>query len=209
MAADPQERSSPRREQRRADIARACFERLAEEGFAEARLEALAADAGLSKQNLLFYFRDKADLFAEALTCASEETYRILARRILGEQGPTAIRALRRGLDEIRAVLPAAFALVLEGGGSVPRASAQQQARATAAQEAFLGAFATALAAGGRNREGARRFARMAWLGLVAHHREAWAAGRSGLSAASHLAADLDYAEGQLVALAGTLRARG
>lgn len=191
-----------RREKRRADAARACFDRFADEGYGEARLDALAGDAGLSKQNLLFYFRDKADLWAEAVTCAAEEAYRVLGRRVMGEQGPTAVRALRRGLDELGHVLPGAFGLLLEGGASVPRASAAQQARVTAAQETFLGSLATALAANGGNRTASRRLARLALLALLAHHREARAALRSGLSAPSPLPADLDYAEGQLVALA-------
>ena len=118
------DRGSARRERRRREIARACLERLAEEGWAEARLDALAEDAAMSKQGLLFYFGDKADLWAEAVTCATEEIGRVLGRRVMGERGPTAMRALRRGLDEIGRVLPSLFAVFLDASGSVPRASA-------------------------------------------------------------------------------------
>lgn len=200
------ERVSARRELRRQEIARACLERFAEEGWAEARLEQLAEDAGMSKQGLLFYFADKADLWAEAVTLAIEEITRILVRRIKGEHGPAAVRALRRGLDEVARVLPATFAVLLDAAGSVARSSAMQQARSTAALEELQGELAVALGAAGAGREGARRLARLAWLTLLAHHREARAARRAGLALAGQQPADLDYAEGQLVALAGALR---
>lgn len=210
MQGGDSERSNARRERRRQEIARACLDRLAEEGWAEARLDALADDAAMSKQGLLFYFADKADLWAEAVTLATEEIGRALVRRVTGERGPTAMRALRRGLDELGRVLPAMFAVYLDANGSVPRASAVQQARASAALEALLVTLAGALAADGGSRDGARRLARMAWLTLLAHHREARSHARAGLTAAPQHAADLDFAEAQLVTLAGTLvRSRG
>ncbi|WP_373047491.1 TetR/AcrR family transcriptional regulator [Vulgatibacter sp.] len=205
MAFEEQDRGSARRERRRQEIARACLERFAEEGWAEARLDALADDAAMSKQGLLFYFRDKADLWAEAVTCAAEEIARALARRVTGERGPAAVRALRRGLDEVARVLPATFSVFLDASGSVPRASAVQQGRSTATLDALLLTLATALAADGGSREAARRLAGLAWLTLLAHHREARAASRAGLAAATQHPADLDYAEAQLVVLAGSL----
>jgi len=205
-----QERSGARRDRRRQEIARACLDRLAEEGWAEARLDALADDAAMSKQGLLFYFADKADLWAEAVTCATEEIGLVLGRRVIGERGPTAVRALRRGLDEIGRVLPSLFAVFLDASGSVPRASAVQQARASFALEGLLTTLAAALAADGGSRDGARRLARMAWVTLLGHHREARSHARAGLTAAPQHAADLDFAEAQLVTLAGALaRARG
>ena len=194
-----------RRERRRREIARAGVDRLADEGWAEARLDALAADAVMSKQGLLFYFSDKADLWAEAVTFASEEIARTLARRVKGEHGPAAVRALRRGLDEVARVLPGTFAVLLDAGGSVPRASAAQQGRTAAALEELLVELAGALAAGGAGREPARKLARLAWITLLAHHREARAASRAGLAAPTQHPADLDYAEAQLVALAASL----
>lgn len=191
------------------EIARACFERFAEEGWAEARLELLAADAALSKQGLLFHFADKADLWAEASTCAIEDVARALQRRVIGEHGPAAVRALRRGLDEVARVLPAAFAVFLDGGTGVPRASAAQRARGAGAIEDLLGVLAGALGGGGGGREAARRLARLAWLTLVSHHREARSASRAGLAAAIQHPADLDWAEAQLVALALAIGRRG
>src|SRR5690606_37846674 len=108
-----------RRQARREAAARACWERFADEGFADARLESLAGDAGLSKQALLFYFADKAVLWAEAVTCAFEEALRVLTRLVTGEHGPVAVRALRRGLDELSRVLPGAWAVLLDAAGSV------------------------------------------------------------------------------------------
>ena len=210
MQGGDQERASARRERRREEIARACLDRLAEEGWAEARLDALADDAAMSKQGLLFYFADKADLWAEAVTCATEEIGRVLGRRVMGERGPTAMRALRRGLDEVARVLPGTFAVLLDAGGSVPRASAVQQGRSAAALEELLVELAGALAAGGAGREPARKLARLAWITLLAHHREARSHARAGLTAPTQAAADLDFAEAQLVSLAGTLaRTRG
>jgi len=206
MAVGELDRSAARREQRRRAIARATIDRLAEEGWAEARLEALAADAALSKQGLLFYFSDKADLWAEVVTCAVEEIARTLARRVKGEHGPAAVRALRRGLDEVARVLPGTFAVLLDASGSVPRSSAAQQARGAAALEELLEALAAALAAGGANRAGARRLARLTWITLLSHHREARAGSRAGLAAPMQPPADLDYAEAQLVVLAGSLQ---
>lgn len=198
-------RGAARREQRRREIVRACFERLAEEGWAEARLEALAEDAALTKQGLLFHFSDKAELWAEAVTCAIEEVAGVLARRVQGEHGPASVRALRRGLDEVARVLPATFAVFLDGGSAVPRSSAAQRARGATAIEELLAVIAGALGGGAVAREGARRLALLSWLTLVGHHREARAASRAGLAAPIQHPADLDWAEAQLVALAGVV----
>lgn len=198
-----------RRELRRSAIARACLDRLAVDGIAEARLDHLAADAGLSKQNLLFYFRDKSDLWAEAISCASEDVFRVLARLVTGEAGPTAVRALRRGLDEVSRVLPAAFGVLLDAAGSAPRASVQQQQRVGETQGAFFEALSAALASPGAPSETTSRLTRLAYLTLLAHHREARSHERSGLTAGLPLAADLDFAEVQLVAIARAHLSRG
>lgn len=198
-----------RRELRRIAIASACLDRFVVEGFSDARLDLLATDAGLSKQNLLFYFRDKADLWAEALSFASEEIFQVLARLVTGETGPTAVRALRRGLDEVSRVLPSAFTALLDSAGSAPLASVQQQQRAREAQEAFFSALSTALASPSSPSETTDRLTRLAYLTLLAHHREARSHERSGLSAPLPLSADLDFAEVQLVAIASAYLSRG
>jgi len=198
-----------RREHRRSAIAAACLDRFAHEGFAEARLELLAQDAALSRQNLLFYFRDKADLWAESITCATEEVFRVLTRLVTGEAGPTAVRAMRRGLDEVSRVLPSAFTVLLDSAGGAPRASGQQQQRTTAAQAAFFAAHSAALSSPAAPTESTHRLTRLAWLTLLAHHREARTHDRSGLAAGIPLAADLDFAEVQLVAIASAHLPRG
>ncbi|HWV38927.1 MAG TPA: hypothetical protein VN033_10685 [Vulgatibacter sp.] len=197
-----------RRDHRRTAIARACLERFAAEGQADARLEHLAADAGLSRQNLLFYFRDKADLWAEAAAHATEELYRALTRLVAGEVGPAAIRASRRGIDEVSRVLPAAFAVALDAAATAVRASPAQQQRAAESQASFLSTLSASLAAPGRATDASLRVARLAAITLLAHHREARAHERSGLSPTLPLAADLDHAELQLVAIARTLGPR-
>jgi len=197
-----------RRDHRRTAIARACLDRFAEEGQADARLEHLAADAGLSRQNLLFYFRDKADLWAEAAAQATEELYRALTRLVAGEVGPAAIRATRRGIDEVSRILPAAFAVALDAATTAVRASPAQQQRAAESQATFLSTLSASLAAPGRPTDASLRIARLASITLLAHHREARAHERSGLSPALPLAADLDHAELQLVAIARTITPR-
>ncbi|AKU93224.1 TetR/AcrR family transcriptional regulator [Vulgatibacter incomptus] len=197
-----------RHELRRQAIARACIERLSLEGLEAGRLETLAADAGLSRQNLLFYFRDKADLWAEAATCAAEEIFAILTRLVAGEAGPAAIRAVRRGLDEVARVLPAAFAVHLDAAATATRASATQQQRASTAQQTFLAALAAALASPAPANDPSQRLARLATLTFLAHHRAARAHQRSGLAPDLPLAADLDLAELHLVGAARTLPSR-
>ncbi len=205
-------RESPidrRRDQRRAAVARACLDRLALEGYADARLEALATDAGLSRQNLLFYFRDKSDLWAESAACAAEDIFRVLTRLVAGEAGPAAIRATRRGLDEVSRVLPSAFAVLLDSAATASRASAPQQQRATDAQSTFLAALSSSVGFPSGPTEPSAQLSRLTWLTLLAHHREARAHERSGLTGGLPLAADLDYAEVHLVAMARALSTRG
>lgn len=197
-APDPKER---RRQARRQAAARATWERFATQGYADARLDALAEDAGLSKQALLFYFRDKADLWAEAVGLATEEVSRALARMVIGETGPTAIRALRRGIDDVARALPAPFAILLDASSTATRASVEQQEQAAGALATLLSILAKALAHPKRPGEPAHRLARLAWLSLLAHHREARLYERAGLTPKSQLAADLDFTERHLVSL--------
>ena len=193
-------REQRRRERRRA-IALACHERLAAEGFAAATLDDLARDAGLSKQNLLFYFADKADLWNEAVVAAAELLFPVLQRLVEGEAGIPAIRSLRRALDEVERVLPAPLGVWLDGP-HVPGATADQRNRAVAVQIRFLEDFARALAAPRAPGLAHHRLARFALRSLLEPRREARAHARSGLVPANPLAAELDWAEAQLVVLA-------
>jgi AcrR family transcriptional regulator len=202
------EATEARRAQRRAAAARAGYARLAMEGFPEARLESLASDAGLTRPALLFYFEDRAELLAEAATCAAEDACGVLARRVQGEEGAAAIRGLRRGLDELAAVLPDAFAVLLDAPGACPRTTVSQQARGEAAHARLLAALVQGIAGPRGDREGARKLAQMAWLSLLGAHREARAHARSGLALRPVLPADLDFTEGQLVALVQAFRQR-
>lgn len=198
------ESQEQRRSERRRAIALACHERLAAEGPGSATLEDLARDAGLSRQNLLFYFGDKADLWAEAVVTAAEALFPVLRRLVEGEAGTPAIRALRRAIDEVERVLPAPFTVWLEGV-LLPGASPAQRARAVDRQRHFLDAFARALTAPKAPSTTAERFARFAWQALLAPHREARSHARSGLVPAPSPAADLDWTEAQLVLLARNL----
>ena len=195
-----------RKEQRRQAAARSCLPRLAADGYADARIEALAADAGLTRQALLFYFGGKGDLWAEAVACAHEEALAALTRLVAGEAGPAAVRALRRGLDEVGRVLPAAFAVLLDAAGSAPRPSPAQRDRIRAAEAALESTLARALAGPRGDDEDAKAFARIASVTQLAPHPEARAQGLAARQERAHLAAELDYAEAQLVALASRPR---
>lgn len=196
------ESQEQRRQERRRFIAIACHERLAAES--QPTLEDLARDAGLSRQNLLFYFKDKTDLWAEAVVTAAEAIFPVLQRLVEGEVGFPAIRALRRAVDEIQRVLPAPFAIWLDGV-PLPGASPLQRARAVGRQSSFLEAFARVLSAPKAPGVATQRFARFAWQALQSPHREARIHARSGLVPPPSLAADLDWTEAQLVLLARNL----
>lgn|GEM_PF-1964135 len=194
-----------RRRERRRAIALACHERLAAEGLAAATLDDLARDAGLSKQNLLFYFADKADLWNEAVVAAAEVLFPVLNRLVEGEAGMRAIRALRRALDEVERVLPAPLAIWLDGP-HLPGATAEQRSRAVLPQTRFLEGLARALAVPRTPGLAHQRLARFALQSLLSPRREARAHARSGLVPPISLAAELDWIEAQLVALASGLR---
>jgi hypothetical protein len=200
------EAKEARRSQRRSAAARSCYGRLSIEGLAEVRLDQLAGDAALTRAALLFYFDDKADLLGEAATCAAEDVCGVLLRRVQGEEGPAAIRALRRGLDEIAGAMPDALAVLLDAGGAPTGVS--QQARGEAAHARLLAGLVHAIAGARGDRESARKLAQLAWLSLIGHHREARAHARSGLALRPLLPADLDFTEGQLVALVQAMRQR-
>lgn len=201
MATDPRER---RLQERRRALAIAFHGRFSEEGFAGATLDALAGDAGMSKQNLLFYFRDKDDLWAEAFATSAETVFPVLQRLVEGEAGSTAIRALRRAIDEVERILPAPFGILLDDMAARV-ASAHQRKRSIHAHGVFLDAFARALSLPKAPSLTGQRLARFTWLGLLGHHREARIHLRSGLTPKPTLAADLDWTEAQLVLLARTL----
>lgn len=63
MAADPSPRWRRRKEARPQEITAAALELFAERGFAAARLEDVAARAGISKGTLYLYFPNKEELF--------------------------------------------------------------------------------------------------------------------------------------------------
>lgn len=196
------DRQEQRRRERRRTIALACHERFAAES--QPTLEDLARDAGLSRQNLLFYFQDKTDLWAEAVVTAAEALFPVLQRLVEGEVGTPAIRALRRAIDEVERVLPAPFAIWLDGT-LLPGASPLQRARAVDRQASFLEALARSLSAPKAPGLSSQRFARFAWQALLSPHREARSHARSGLVPAPSLAAELDWTEAQLVLLARNL----
>jgi len=72
--------------QRILDAALAVF---ATEGFAGARIDAIAARAGLSKPNLLYYFRTKQELYLAALR-RTLDTWLVPLARIEADSDPRA-----------------------------------------------------------------------------------------------------------------------
>ena len=73
----------PRREPTHDRLVRAGRERFAAEGFAGASLDAVAADAGVTKGSLYHHFSGKADLFEAVF----EEEARALSERVAAELG--------------------------------------------------------------------------------------------------------------------------
>ncbi len=195
---------TPDRDARRRSLASATVPRFVEEGYGDAPLDALAADAGLRRTALLFWFSGKADLHAEAAVGATAELHGTLARLVSGERGAAAIRAVRRGLDELGRIRPEILAMYLDAGGAPLRASRSQRDRLRASEAALLDALGHALDPGPS--ESARRLAHLALVGLVGLHREARARGRLDPGEGSPLAGSLDFAESHFTELARALR---
>lgn len=61
------------RAERREGVLRAAMEVMAEQGIAGSRLSDIAARAGITSGQVLYYFESKADLFIEALQTAERE----------------------------------------------------------------------------------------------------------------------------------------
>jgi AcrR family transcriptional regulator len=195
---------TPDRAARRRALAAATVPRFVHEGYGDASLDLLAADAGLRRTALLFWFSGKAELYAEAAVGAAAELYGTLARLVSGERGPAAIRALRRGLDELSRIRPDVFALHLDASGAPLRMEPAQRDRLRAAEGALQEGLARALDPSPA--EEARRLAQLAVVAFFGLHREARARGRPDPGEAGAMGAALDFAEGHFAQLARSLR---
>jgi TetR/AcrR family transcriptional regulator len=89
------EKAAPARA-RRADILRAAQREFARGGYAGARIERIAASAGVNKQLLFHYFGSKEGLFAAALAP-------MLARGAAGPRPDSPVDQIRRLLGELYA----------------------------------------------------------------------------------------------------------
>jgi AcrR family transcriptional regulator len=94
-AASPLPRWRRRKEARPAEIVAAALAVFAERGFAAARLDDIAARAGVSKAALYLYFPTKEDLFRAVVTQAAAPNLALVAAAAASHEGPFAELAER------------------------------------------------------------------------------------------------------------------
>src|ERR1700677_2160077 len=90
MAAVPLPRWRRRNDARPGEIVAAALAVFAERGFAAARLEDIAARAGVSKAALYLYFPTKEDLFRAVVTQAAAPNLAMVAAAAASYEGPFA-----------------------------------------------------------------------------------------------------------------------
>jgi AcrR family transcriptional regulator len=109
---DPEPRWRRRKTDRPEEITAAALAVFAERGFAAARLEDIAARAGLSKAALYLYFKTKTDLFravaqdrarpnlaaAEAMAARTDAPFALIAPALLGQMAVVLERSELRGV---------------------------------------------------------------------------------------------------------------
>lgn len=86
----PSPRWRRRKDARPAEIAAAAFDVFAEKGFAAARLEEIAAAAGVSKGALYLYFETKQDIFEAVVKQAFAGNLEAVVKMAEAHQGPVA-----------------------------------------------------------------------------------------------------------------------
>lgn len=79
-----------RKEARPAEIVAAAFEVFAEKGFAGAKLDEIAARAGVSKGALYLYFETKEELFRAVVTQGVAPNFEAVLAVLAGHPGPVA-----------------------------------------------------------------------------------------------------------------------
>lgn len=109
-----------RKEARPAEIAAAAFEVFAEKGFAAARLDDIAAAAGVSKGALYLYFETKQDIFEAVVKQAFAGNLEAVVKVAGAHEGPVApmIRAILPRVAEIVAHSPIGKVLKMVVGES-------------------------------------------------------------------------------------------
>lgn len=97
-----------RKEARPAEIVAAAFEVFAEKGFAGARLDEIAARAGVSKGALYLYFETKEDLFRAVVTQGVAPNLDAALAMLAGHPGPFAptIEALAARMAQVLETTP-------------------------------------------------------------------------------------------------------
>jgi AcrR family transcriptional regulator len=135
---------------RREAIARAAEEVFAEQGYAEASMDAIAARAGVSVPVVYDHFGSKAGLHLALLSERGPAILEVVADRIADERGPEA--RLRAGIDAFFTFVhdhPATWRLLFRDAPTEPAVAEQarrQQAETTAQLAALLRADAGAWA---------------------------------------------------------------
>lgn len=111
---------------RRAGILAAAESEFGVFGFAGARMDRIAAAAGVNKQLLFHYFASKEGLFTAAVSSILE---RLESSRPSHESPPERLRLLIRGSAQGMAGFPGLVGIVAEscsGGGALPAAAIQR-----------------------------------------------------------------------------------
>src|SRR5581483_784590 len=139
VAVEPLRRMKP--EERRALIVKAAAEEFGRRGHRDARMEDIAAAAGVTKAVLYDHFESKGELHAEVVTRASDELVATVAEAVVSETDPEV--KFRKGLltsFEVIEQRPDVRTLLLGEPGAderVGKASMQAQQKARLAMAAL------------------------------------------------------------------------
>lgn len=103
-----QQKRRRRKEERPGDICRAALEVFAEKGFAGARIDDIAARAGLSKGAVYLYFPTKEDIFRAVVRQTVVPNLEAIEQAVLASEMPVAdlVRVLLPRMAETVTVLP-------------------------------------------------------------------------------------------------------
>lgn len=142
-----------RKEARPAEIVEAAFEVFAQKGFAGARLDEIAARAGVSKGALYLYFETKEDLFRAVVTQGVAPNLQAALGLLAGHPGPFAplAEALAERIAEVIATTPigGVVKMVIGEARNFPElAQVWHDQLVAKALEALAGALAAAQARG-------------------------------------------------------------
>ena len=88
-------RSSADKAERRSDLLRAARTVFATRGYHDARIDEIAAQAGVAKGTFYLYFKDKRSIFVELLDALFERISRAILRVVVSSTNPVKVRRTR------------------------------------------------------------------------------------------------------------------